>query len=125
MRGSIAVAGRSTAGRRFGFVPPERRFDLSSIAPMPDVASLRAVVVTQFQTLAVTSVSPFGAKKNSCICGNHCPTYSITASARPISGSGTTSPSAFAVLRLKINSTFVVCCTGRFSGFSPLRIRAA
>src|SRR6267154_4648966 len=53
------------------------------------------------------------------------PFYSITASARPSSGSGTVSPRDFAVLRLKTNSTFVVCCTGRLSGFSPLRMRPA
>ena len=45
--------------------------------------------------------------------------YSITSSARASSGSGTASPSALAVLRLMISSTFVACCTGRSAGFSP------
>jgi hypothetical protein len=49
--------------------------------------------------------------------------YSITSSARPRSGSGTVMPSALAVLRLMINSTFVVCWTGISAGFAPLRIR--
>src|SRR6516225_2332969 len=50
--------------------------------------------------------------------------YSITSSARAISDCGTVSPSAFAVLRLIINSYFVGACTGRSAGFSPLRIRS-
>jgi hypothetical protein len=37
--------------------------------------------------------------------------YSITSSARPSSGSGTVRPNALAVLRFRINSTFVACCT--------------
>src|SRR5262249_22657674 len=49
--------------------------------------------------------------------------HSITSSARPSSVSGTVSPSALAVLRLRISSTLVNCCTGRSAGFSPLRIR--
>ena len=36
---------------------------------------------------------------------------------------GTSSPSAFAVRRLRNSSTFVVCWTGRSAGLSPLRIR--
>src|SRR5262245_60082551 len=48
-------------------------------------------------------------------------THSITSSARPMSGSGTVMPSAFAVLRLMISSTLVACWTGRSDGFSPLR----
>src|SRR5258708_17710839 len=51
------------------------------------------------------------------------PHHSITSSARPSSGSGTASPSALAVLRLRISSTFVACCTGSSAGFSPLRMR--
>jgi hypothetical protein len=49
--------------------------------------------------------------------------YSITSSARPSSVSGTVMPSTLAVLRLRISSTFVACCTGSSEGFSPLRIR--
>src|SRR5262249_12612816 len=49
--------------------------------------------------------------------------YSITSSARPSSEIGTVRPSALAVLRLMISSTFVACCTGRSAGSSPLRIR--
>ena len=48
--------------------------------------------------------------------------YSITSSARPDSEFGTVMPSAFAVLRLMINSTFVACWTGRSAVFAPLRI---
>src|SRR5262249_6570266 len=51
------------------------------------------------------------------------PLHSITSSARPESGSGTVMPSALAVLRFRISSTFVDCTTGRSAGFSPLRIR--
>src|SRR6516165_7053081 len=51
------------------------------------------------------------------------PVHSITWSARPRSVIGTVRPSAFAVLRLMISSTFVVCWTGRSDGLSPLRIR--
>jgi hypothetical protein len=50
-------------------------------------------------------------------------THSITSSARPSNGSGTLMPSALAVLRLRISSTFVDCTTGRSAGFSPLRMR--
>ena len=49
--------------------------------------------------------------------------HSITSSARPISGSGTEMPSAFAVFMLMTNSTFVTCWTGRSAAFSPLRMR--
>src|SRR5262249_7356737 len=52
---------------------------------------------------------------------NRC-SYSITSSARPISGSGMVRPRALAVFRLMINSTLVACWTGRSAGFSPLRI---
>src|SRR5215813_1486061 len=48
--------------------------------------------------------------------------HSMTSSARPDSGSGTVMPSALAVLRLMISSTFVDCWTGRSAGFSPFRI---
>jgi hypothetical protein len=49
--------------------------------------------------------------------------HSITSSARASSKSGNVMPSAFAALRLMRNSIFVACWTGRFAGFSPLRIR--
>ncbi len=48
--------------------------------------------------------------------------YSITSSARPSTESGTMRPSALAVLRFMISSTFVTCWTGRLPGFSPWRI---
>jgi hypothetical protein len=51
----------------------------------------------------------------------HC--YSMISSARPRSNCGTVRPSALAVLRLRISSTFVDCWTGRSAGFSPLRMR--
>ena len=47
--------------------------------------------------------------------------HSITSSALASSGSGIVSPSALAVLRLMINSTFVACWTGMSAGFSPLK----
>src|SRR5262245_59246644 len=54
------------------------------------------------------------------------PAHSITSSARPDKGSGTVMPSALAVLRLRISSTFVEnCTTGSSAGFSPLRMRPA
>jgi hypothetical protein len=53
------------------------------------------------------------------------PHHSITSSARPESGSGTAMPSALAVLRLRISSTFVDCTTGRSAGFSPYGRAAA
>jgi len=43
----------------------------------------------------------------------HRPDYSITSSARPSRGSGTVTPSALAVLRLMVSSTFTACWTGR------------
>src|SRR5262249_25424040 len=51
------------------------------------------------------------------------PFHSITSSARASSFAGTSRPSVLAVLRLIINSGFVVCWTGKSVGFSPLRMR--
>jgi hypothetical protein len=51
--------------------------------------------------------------------------YSTTSSARPSSEIGRVMPSALAVLRLRTNSTFVDCWTGKSAGFSPFRIRPA
>src|SRR5262249_42052773 len=50
--------------------------------------------------------------------------HSITSSARPRSVSGTSIPSALAVLRLITSSYLVGACTGRSAGFSPLRMRS-
>jgi hypothetical protein len=49
-------------------------------------------------------------------------TYSITSSALASNVGGISIPSAFAVLRLMINSNFVGCSTGRSAGFAPLSI---
>ena len=49
--------------------------------------------------------------------------HSITSSARPSSGSGKVSPSAFTALRLRISSTFTARWTASSAGFSPLSIR--
>ena len=43
--------------------------------------------------------------------GKKVPCYSITSSARPSNDIGTVMPSAFAVLRFRNSSTFVLCCT--------------
>src|SRR5215469_6081895 len=48
--------------------------------------------------------------------------YSITTSARDSSDCGTDRPSAFAVLRLMMNSNLVGNSTGRSAAFAPLRI---
>jgi hypothetical protein len=47
--------------------------------------------------------------------------YLITLSARMSSEGGTVRPSAVAVLRLRISSTFVDCWTGRSAGFFGLK----
>src|SRR5262245_15341402 len=52
------------------------------------------------------------------------PDHSITSSARASKVGGTSSPSAFAVLRLMASSYLVAACTGRSAGFSPLRMRS-
>ena len=59
------------------------------------------------------------------VCANsgHCGTYSITSSAATSNDGGIVRPSAFAVLRLTVSSTFVDCWTGKSAGFSPLRMR--
>src|SRR6516225_94782 len=49
--------------------------------------------------------------------------HSITSSARASRPGGTSTPSAFAVLRLITSSNFVGCITGKSAGFSPLRMR--
>jgi len=51
--------------------------------------------------------------------------YSITSSASCRSRTGTSKPSALAVLRLITNSNLVGSITGRSAGFAPLRMRAA
>jgi hypothetical protein len=50
--------------------------------------------------------------------------YSITSSASESRLSEILMPSALAVLRLITRSYFVGACTGRFAGFSPLRMRS-
>src|SRR5262249_13344009 len=63
----------------------------------------------------------FGPKADSCDAANN-DRYSITSSARVSSDGGTVRPSAFAVLRLIVNSNLVGCCTGRSAGLAPLKI---
>ena len=53
-----------------------------------------------------------------------CVNYSMTSSARTRTSSGTSRPSALAVLMLIMNSIFVGCSTGRSPGFAPLRTLA-
>src|SRR5215467_2745199 len=48
--------------------------------------------------------------------------YSITSLARIINASGTVSPSAFAVLRLRMRSNLIGCSTGMSAGFAPRKI---
>ena len=50
------------------------------------------------------------------------PDHSITSSARASSVGETSSPSAFAVLRLMTSSNLVACSTGRSAALVPLRI---
>jgi hypothetical protein len=50
------------------------------------------------------------------------PVHWTSSSARISNASGTSRPSALAVLRLMTSSTFTDCCTGRSEGFAPLRI---
>src|SRR5262245_46361775 len=50
--------------------------------------------------------------------------HSITSSARPSSVMGKVMPSALAALRLRTNSIFTACSTGRSAGLTPLRIFA-
>src|SRR5437764_1137109 len=52
------------------------------------------------------------------------PLHSITSSARASTVEGTSRPSALAVLRLITSSYLVGACTGRSTGFSPLRMRS-
>src|SRR2546421_632157 len=52
------------------------------------------------------------------------PFHSITSSARASSVGGMSRPSAFAVLRLMMNSNLIGCCTGKSAGLVPLRIRS-
>ena len=52
-------------------------------------------------------------------------THSITWSTRMSIDIGTSSPSAFAVFRLMMSSSFAACWTGRSAGFSPQRMRPA
>ena len=49
--------------------------------------------------------------------------HSKISSARPDSGNGIVTPSAWAVFMLMYSSTLVTCWTGRSPGFSPLSMR--
>src|SRR5262245_10969701 len=51
-------------------------------------------------------------------------THSIASSARTRSEGGTSKPSAFAVLRLRVVSYLVGACTGRSAALAPRRIRS-
>src|SRR6516165_11416585 len=53
------------------------------------------------------------------------PPHSITSSARCCKNHGTSSPSAFAVLRFMTRSNLVGCTTGKSPGLAPLSIRPA
>jgi hypothetical protein len=55
--------------------------------------------------------------------GSRC-SHSITSSARASRVGGTVRPSALAVFRLITSSYLVGACTGRFAGFSSLKIRS-
>src|SRR5262249_47015005 len=52
------------------------------------------------------------------------PLHSITSSARPVSGSGTVSPSVLAVLRLRDSAYLTARWIGKSPGLSPLRMRS-
>src|SRR6516165_12821086 len=69
--------------------------------------------------------SYFLYRAGSCSASQQKARYSITSSASASSLSGIWRPSAFAVLRLMLNSIFVACITGKSAGFSPLRMRPA
>jgi hypothetical protein len=47
------------------------------------------------------------------------PIYSITSSALPSSGVGTTMRTAFAAYIIVTSSTLVDCCPGKWAGLSP------
>ena len=75
-----------------------------------------------------TPESGHSARLAACpLCANsgHSAIHSITSSALVSSAGGMGRPSDFAVLRLKTSSNLVGCTTGRFAGFSPLRMRPA
>src|SRR5262249_5708613 len=65
-----------------------------------------------------------GASSYQWQCTLHRPSHSTTSSTRASSVAGTSMPSAFAVLRLRIVWYLVGACTGRSAGFSPLRMRS-
>ena len=65
---------------------------------------------------------PRSANRRQMQCSKQYP-YSITSSASASTVGGIVRPSVFTVLRLKTNSNFVGCTTGRLAGFSPFRIR--
>src|SRR5215467_6787543 len=50
--------------------------------------------------------------------------HQITSSAKTRSVGGNVIPSAWAVLRLRTNSNFVGCSTGRSAGLAPFRMRS-
>ena len=87
-------------------------------------------IVHQYADLAqpLALLRPRGKRPRHCRAADEhndlAPPHSVTWSARPRIASGTSSPSALAVLRLTINSYLFGACTGRSAGFSPLRIRS-
>src|ERR1017187_4506950 len=79
--------------------------------------SLRANVVRccpDNRHTATTAPCPFGAMNR------HRAVHSITASANNRNSRRITSPTSFAVFRLKTSSSFVGCSTGRSAGLAPL-----
>src|SRR6516162_8551094 len=71
---------------------------------------------------ACSALRPFANQDH--LVGSRAAPHSITSSARASRLSGTTRPSAFAVLRLITSSYLVGACTGRSAAFHPLRMRS-
>jgi hypothetical protein len=91
---------------RFVLRPPEgeRRLVMSALPPKADMCGAPSNV--RFGPEADIPIS-----------------HSITSSAATSTDGGIVRPSALAVPKLTVSSTFVDCCTGKSAGFSPLRMR--
>jgi hypothetical protein len=104
-----------------GQAPIRSSLDRTIVSIRPEHARFRSLLRTNCCSAANSRNVPL---PDSCIAANSI-SYSITSSTRMSIDIGTSSPSAFAVLRLMMSSTFTDCCTGKSAGFSPLRMRLA
>ena len=97
--------------------------DVNVLVPTPWIEGFPKIYADP--TLAVQAARLMNDELATVIAARLPSDHSITSSASASSRSGTSRPSALAVLTLTTSSNFVGSITGRSAGFSPLRMRPA